>query len=346
MLGVIWDTSIILALGSLGVMLFLILRRVLSSRKTEEAALERRKLLKALIAFSDNNDRAAIKKHLTSASPQAALEACFEFLTLLRGDEYDEVVSVLREANMGKTIARQLRCGNEANRLHAAEMLAVINPPEAVAGLTAALEGDRSREVRIAASIALADIDALPPLETVLRLIGPDGQRSRRIVELFRHLPADRFDEVRNYMGRPHVSPLVRAAAIESLSQTSDNDVIILLEQAAGDPAPEVSAAAVRAIARLSIPDPQPVLAKVLSRADWQIRLEAANAIGKLGLVEFVDELGIMLDDDAWSSRYAAGKALRQLGPRGLAKLNTLSNGKSSRVQRTASIVLAEERKR
>lgn len=346
MLRAIWETSIILALSSIGVMLFLILRRVMSSRKTAEAAAARRALLKALIAFSDNHDRAAIKQAIASAPPEAALEACFEFLGLLRGDEHDEVVSVLRGSQLGKPVTRQLRRGNEAIRLHAAEMLAVIRPPQAVDALMAALEGDRSRELRITAAIALADVNALPPLETVLRHIGPEGQRSRRIVELFRHIAGERFDEVRSYIGNPHVSPLVRAAAIESLSQNSDAELVKLLEQAATDPSPEVAATAIRAIARLAIPDPQPVLKKALARADWQIRLEVAKAIGKLGLVEFVDDLGMMLDDDAWSSRYAAGKALRELGPRGLSKLNTLSIGKSSRVQRTASIVLAEERSR
>ncbi|RWD96990.1 MAG: HEAT repeat domain-containing protein, partial [Mesorhizobium sp.] len=165
----IWDLSILLSALSLAIMLFLTARRVLQERRARVAADQRRQLLTALIAFTENRDREALKAAILAVPAGVAINAGFEFISLLRGEEYDDVLAAFNECGLPALVGRQLEKGNGAERIHAAEMLAALRSEGAVAGLLSALERDRSREVRIAAAIALCDLGSLPPLGIALR---------------------------------------------------------------------------------------------------------------------------------------------------------------------------------
>ncbi|ESY98439.1 HEAT repeat domain-containing protein, partial [Mesorhizobium sp. L2C089B000] len=127
-------------------------------------------------------------------------------ISLLRGEEHDELLSAFNECGLPTLVGTQLEKGNGAERIHAAEMLGALRSEDAVADLLSALDRDRSREVRIAVAIALCDIGALPPLVITLRKIGVAGQRSRRVIELFRRFPCARSPPARSRAAsaRPH----------------------------------------------------------------------------------------------------------------------------------------------
>ncbi|MGN8114233.1 HEAT repeat domain-containing protein [Labrys sp. 22185] len=342
MLWLIWSISIVLSVLSLLVMGILILRRLLKQRRKAAEAQARQTVLRALITFSHDRDRQVLKQVVAGVPPRVALDAGFEFLALLRGDEHDAVIALFAECDLPAEAGRQLRKGNAAARIHAAEMLAKFKSNDTAGALQTALERDRSREVRLAAAIALCDLDALPPLDVVLRQIGLTGQRSRRLVDLFRRLPADRFDELKAHIARPDTTTFVKSAAIEALARTGDHRLNDLFQQAAKEAIPDVAAAAVRALGLLGHPDAVPVLTEAMAHGDWSVRAEAAEAAGRLGLPDFVAPLLVLLDDDIWMVSYTAAKAMRGIPPLGEDRLREVAAGETSLRQRIASLVLAE----
>jgi len=338
----IWDLSIVLAALSLAIMLILIVRRVLQERRGTAEADQRRFLLTALIAFTESRDREALKAALLSVPARVATDAGFEFISLLRGEEHDDVVAAFNECGLPALVSRQLERGNGAERIHAAEMLAALRSENAVASLLGALDHDRSREVRIAVAIALCDVGALPPLGIALRKIGVAGQRSRRLIELFRRFPPRRFEELEDHARRQDAVPFTRAAAIDALARSGGFRFADFFARAAGDPSPEVAAAALRALGLTGHANAPAILVQAMGNDDWDVRADAANAAGRLGLFELAAPLAQMMDDEAWTVRYAAANALRSFGQPGERVLQEIAAREVSRSQRTASLILAE----
>lgn len=339
---VIWNLSILLSVLSLVIMLFLIARRVLQERRSKAATDQRRRLLTALIAFTENRYREALKAAVLSVPAGVAIDAGFEFISLLRGEEHDDVLAAFNECGLPALVGRQLEKGNGAERIHAAEMLAALRSEGAVASLLSALDRDRSREVRIAAAIALCDLDSLPPLGIALRKIGVEGQRSRRLIELFRRFPPARLDELAGHAARTDAVPFIRAAAIDALARAGGFRFADFFAGLAGDASSEVAAAALRALGLTGHADAPAILASAMANGDWEVRAAAADSAGRLGLSELAAPLSGLMDDEVWTVRYAAANALRSFGRPGEKLLRQIAGSEVSRSQRTASLILAE----
>jgi HEAT repeat protein len=338
----IWDLSILLSALSLLIMLFLIGRRVLQERRDKAAADQRRQLLTALIAFTENRDREALRATVLGVPAGVAIDAGFEFISLLRGEERDDVLVAFNECGLPARVARQLLKGNVAERIHAAEMLAALGSEDASANLLSALTQDRSREVRIAAAIALCDLGSLPLLGTALDFIGVAGQRSRRLIELFRRFPRSRFNELAVLASRADASPVIRAAAIDALARAGGFGFADFFAGLTGDSAPEVVAAALRALGLTGHAEAPAILKRAIANDDWDVRAAAAESAGRLGLHELAAPLSRLMDDEVWTVRYAAANALRSFGQPGERLLREIASAEVSRSQRTASLILAE----
>lgn len=342
MLWAIWTVSLILSLASLAVMVGLILKRVHSERRTARDASLRKRALSGLVRFSGDRDAAALDEALAGAPMLIVADAASEFMALVRGDDRNAVVAALAVRGLPAFLAQELKARNEPRRLHAAEMMAEFPVEIACVPLMASLVRDRAREVRIAAAISLADVGALPPLSVLLGKIGVRGQRSRRLVELFRKFPAAQAGELRAYAIDEQGTPFVRAAAIEALSTTGGIEDGTILPALAEDPSPDVAAAAIRALGRIGHPDAVGPVIRAMTNQDWEVRAEAAEAARRLGVRDVLTPLIGLLEDDSWPVRYAAAKAVRELGDEGLDFLRALASSDTSRSQRTASLVLSE----
>ena len=341
MLFYIWTLSIVIGLTAVAVMGLLVILRIIHERRQARGAILRRKLMESLIRFSEDRNQLALVAVLKEMPAATIADSGFEFLSLLRGDERRRIEEVFAQTGLPDFVRGRLRKGNEAQRIHSAEILTAF--PDA-AGLNALLEalGDRSREVRIAAAISLNQLGSLPALPTVLERIGPTGLRSRRLIDLFESLPANRADELLANAVKADASPFVRAAAIEALSQTGDYRFLASMEDLARDPSPEVAAAALRALGRYGHPVASETVVAALGSTDWEVRREAAEAVGRIGIPEAVKPLTSLLEDGEWAVRYAAGKSLRELGTPGMEALQRVAVEETSRSQRTASLILSE----
>lgn len=341
MLSFIWMVSIVIGMIALAIMVVLVVRRVFHERRRARDEILRRKLVTALIRFSEDSERQALIAVLKETPAAIVADSGFEFLSLLRGDERRRIEEAFAETGLPDFVRRRLRRGNEAERIHSAEILTAFPGTASVDALLEAL-GDRSRELRIAAAISLNALGALPPLQTVLERIGPEGLRSKRLIDLFESLPADRGQELLANALKTDGPPFIRAAAIEALSHSEDYRFLSALDDLARDPSPEVAAAALRSLGRSGHPAASSTVLAALSSADWEVRREAAEAAGRIGIPEAVKPLTSLLDDGEWAVRYAAGKSLRDIGAAGTEALQRAATQESSRSQRTASLILSE----
>jgi len=330
----IWNLAMLLSALSLVIMLFLIARRVLQERRGKAEAGKRRQLLTALIAFTENRDREALKAVILSVPVGVAIDAGFEFISLLRGEEHDDVIAAFNECGLPVLVGRQLEKGNGAERIHAAEMLSALRSDGAVASLLSALDRDRSLEVRIAVAIALCDVGALPPLVITLRKIGVAGQRSRRLIELFKRFPRSRFNELAVHASRVDASPFIRAAAIDALARAGGFGFADFFAGLTGDASPEVAAAALRALGLTGHAQAPAILKRAMANDDWDVRAAAAESAGRLGLPELAAPLSALMDDEIWTVRYAAANALRSFGLPGERLLREIAATEVSRSQR------------
>jgi HEAT repeat protein len=341
MLVYVWTLSIVIGLLALAIMVLLVVLRVFHEKRHARVAILRQKLMDSLIRFSEDEDRQALMAALDEMPAIVVADSGFEFLSLLRGEERQRIEEVFAGTGLPDFVRKRLRKGNEAERIHSAEILTAFPGTASVDALLGAL-ADRSREVRIAAAISLNVLGALPPLQTVLERIGPKGLRSRRLIDLFESLPADRADELLANALKADGSPFVRAAAIEALSHAGDYRFLGAMQDLARDPSPEVAASALRALGRSGHPLASgPVLA-ALGSTDWEVRREAAEAAGRIGIAEAVKPLTSLLGDGEWAVRYAAGKSLKEIGTAGMEALQRTAMGETSRSQRTASLILSE----
>ncbi|HWK68375.1 MAG TPA: HEAT repeat domain-containing protein [Rhizobiaceae bacterium] len=341
MLFYIWTLSVVIGGGALAIMVALIVLRVLHEKRHARDEILRRKLMTSLIRFSEDGERQALMAVLEEIPAAIVADSGFEFLSLLRGDERRSIEEVFGETGLPRFVRRRLRKGNEAERIHSTEILTAFPGTASVDALLEAL-GDRSREVRIATAISLNALGALPPLQSALERIGPTGLRSRRLIDLFESLPADRSGELLAIALKAEGPPFVRAAAIEGLSRAGDYRFLHEVEGLARDPSPEVAAAALRALGRSGHPAAAETVLASLASADWEVRREAAEAAGRIGIAEAVTPLTSLLGDGEWAVRYAAGKSLKEIGADGLEALQRTALEETSRGQRTASLVLSE----
>ncbi|MCT8266258.1 MULTISPECIES: HEAT repeat domain-containing protein [Afifella] len=337
----IWNLSIALALASILILLGLIVLRIADMRLAARRAAQRKRFVGALIRFSADEDEASLRQVIAETPKRILVDAGFEFLAMLRGDERARIEEVFAEAGVPDYIRRRLRRANEAERIFAAETLAAFPSEATIAALNRSL-GDRAREVRLAAAISLNRLGRTPSLAELMATIGERGQRSRRLVELLRTFPLEKAPELVEFAAREDASSFSRAAAIEALSHIGDPQFMPFFSRLAADAKPEVAAAAVRGLGRFGHPSVLPTVLAATKNGDWQVRYEAAEVAAAFPSQEMIEPLAALLSDAEWSVRYAAAKGLKNLGAAGRDRLLAFATGTASRGQRTASMVLQE----
>ncbi|WP_046868454.1 HEAT repeat domain-containing protein [Microvirga massiliensis] len=339
----LWLASLVLSFTALAVMITLVIARAIRTALERRNLRTRQRLLPVLLEASegavDETLTAEVKRH-----PRAAAGLAIDLLELVHGEDRARLAALFRDLGLAKMAARYLVYGDERVRIAVAEALALFPGEETVRALRARLR-DRSPEMRLAAAISLAALDAEPPLREIIQQLGSrHADHSRRLVDLFRQMTDTQSPELLDVARDKDMAPFVRAAAIEALANAGDYELIPALAEITNDPAcdPLVVAECVRALGELEHPSGASVVERALEHSDWQVRAEAVEAVGRIGLVEATPRLTLLLADDVWPVRLRAGEALASLGETGRRALRKLAEEGSGRTQRTAALVLAE----
>jgi hypothetical protein len=343
-LALLWITSLLLAAGAIGVMVLLVIARVVRTARARRKDVVRRRLVPLFLKAGEcGTDEALIadaRAHLDTASDLA-----IEMFDLIRGDGRVRLARVFHAVGVTAVLKRRLVTGDERARTLAVETLPLLADETTVETLTCAL-GDRSSDVRLAAAMSLAEVDALPPLpELIDALDVGDAHQSRRLMDLFRQVAVDRTHELLALASDEERPLLIRTAAVEALGSTGNYSLVTKIAEIASrartSDHPLISQC-VRTLGELRHPRGAQVVSWALQSPDWQVRAEAAEAAGRIGLVQEAPRLGALLADDVWWVRLRAGEALAQLGDQGRQALEDLAGRGSGRSQRVASLVLAE----
>lgn len=278
---------ILVTYTSLGLLIVMIGLRVV--RKFHEQHLRRLDVrvrpLVLSIAVAENDELPDLFEHVAQLrvfARQQAVAVAFRMLTEVSGESRRNLSALMTERGMVRKSLKQTRSLDPVKRARAAELLGLVNPPEALE-ILAEMTRDRSREVRIVAVRALGRTQsdkATALIEKVLQQprTAPTWLTGSALLELG---SAEAFP-LRTFLAHP--SPVVRQVATTLGSLMPQSDTGALLGRC------------------------------VLEDQDRLVRVMAARALGRLQSRAGVEPLSIAaLSDTHRSVRVACARALSEL---------------------------------
>jgi hypothetical protein len=336
----LWLTSLWLAGAALLIMVGLMIARSVSERRKRRSDAKRRRLIPLLLS-SEVKPGSARPAAVSSA---LLADLAVELIQMVRGADKERLTALAVQAGVPQRLLKQLRSRSSRDRLAAVEALAEFRFEQTVAALHKALE-DRNPDVRIAAAMSLASMGHAPPARELIRKLGIGTRESSLLtIGLFEEIAAARPEQIRAVIEDPAGPGLVKAAAIESLSASSDYSLVPTINRLAmeADPASEELPRYLLSLAQFGHPAGIPAVNRALSIGAPRARAAACEAAGRIGVVEAAGRLAELLDDEDWWVRFRAGEALARLGRPGREMLAEVARGPSPRAARAAALTMAE----
>lgn len=278
---------LVVSFSSLALLLAMIGLRVV--RKFHEAHLARLDVrvrpivLSIAVAESDElPDLFAQVSGLRIFARQQAIDTAFRMLAEVSGESRGNLAALMIDQGVVKTSLKRTRSLDPVRRARAAELLGLVNPPEALEAL-ALLTRDRRREVRIVAVRGLGRTHSDKAASIIERVLQqprtvPTWLTGSALLELetLQQFPLQTF--------LSHPSPVVRQVACTLGSLMPKSDAALLLGKA------------------------------VLEDTDRLVRVAAARALGRIQSRQGVEPLSVAaLSDPNRSVRVAAAVALTEL---------------------------------
>ena len=336
----LWLTSLWLAAAALLIMVSLMAARGLSGRRRQRSEAERRRLIPLLLGgevLPGSFRRAVISSTLLA-------DLAVELIQMVRGADKERLTAVAVQAGVPQRLLKQLRSRSSRERLGAVESLAEFRFEQTVAALHQALD-DRNADVRIAAAMSLAGMGHAPPAGELIAKLGIGTRESSLLtIGLFEEIAAIRPEEIRAVIEDPASPGLVKAAAIESLSASTDYSLVPTINRLAmaADPASEELPRYLQSLARFGHPAGIPAVNRALAIGAPPARAAACEAAGRIGVVDAAGRLAELLDDADWWVRFRAGEALARLGKPGRDRLADVARDGSPVAARAAALTMAE----
>lgn len=327
---IFWWTALGLALFSLLVMGFLILRR-LWLRRRQKLDEERKTVLKGqLFTWEDGTE----PPNLSRRDRLLLMELGHHLLNTVRGEEARRIARLLQQSGAVREEIGRLRKRSLPERVQAAVLLAdlVDQDNEVRSALKSALENDREASVRLTVARALVDGGSPPSLKRIIDQTWYPGEISVRSFQaLLRQKAAHAPEEISTYIQEQadcEDDHQLLALLTDALSHGNDLRELALLRSLATDGChADVRAAAFRALGSLGHPSARSAISIGLTDENWAVRGQAIICASRIGLREFTPRIAEALADPQWWVRFRAGQALLKLGPLGLTLLQEAARG-------------------
>lgn len=343
LLGLLWGSSLVMALAAVAWMIGLIIARLFRERRDARRAADQQRVRTAFLDILGGDIEALISLKPYRRRARLMAEAVLDVLGLIRGAERERLIDVLAGMGVPDRLRARLDRGSKTGRIASAEALSAFPETATVDALRSALQRSRDGDLRVAILISLLDLDSAPPLNALLGTIAAGAVQDSLLYEpVIRRAaeaaPAEALDAF-----RLSTAPAVtRALLADALGASGDYRAIEPLARSASAPELELRIASIRALGVLGHPAAAPAIMIALQDEMWEVRSAACEAAGRIGLIEAAPLLVQALADPAWWVRFRAGEALTMLGDRGVASLRIAAGSDQDLMRRAASLVLAE----
>ncbi|HYD29558.1 MAG TPA: HEAT repeat domain-containing protein [Azospirillaceae bacterium] len=343
MLKALWLTSLLLAALAVAGMLSLVVRRIVLDRLEVKRQKRRKRLMQRVIAAVEGDETegpAALAAALRASGADLAADILFDLSLIVRGQTMDRLIVVAHDLGVVAAMLRRLSNGRSRSQVVAARFLARFGGTEAVPALKRAAR-DAKPEVRLAATEALIELDAIDDVAAMVRdLRLQDLHNTEAASRLFRKLPATLSGQITSLAaGADDVR--VRLLALEALGAGGSYEALPVILDATTHPAIDVRCEAFRALAILGHPAAAAAIGTGLDDPAWEVRTAAGQCAGRIGLTAMIPELARLLDDEHWWVRYRSAEALMALGAGGREVLRAVER-QPSRAGRIAQAMLAQ----
>ncbi len=258
---------------------------------------------------------------VSAAERTVLLQVAVEALGDLQGSERDHVADLVDRLGFVADALSRLRSRRRAVRRRAAETLAMIGTPSALAALRPAL-ADRDVLVRCTAARLLAEAADDEAAAAVVAVADQDAVRAPgAVAAVVLALGMSRPAAIGSML-RPGVGAELKtlAIAVTGALRLSSHGPALQACLAQDD---AIAAAAAHGLGRIGETMAVPALI-ALARDEGRpptARAAAASALGSIGDVTAVPALGTLLSADDWSLRTAAAQGLTELGEEGTVAL-------------------------
>jgi HEAT repeat protein len=230
--------------------------------------------------------------------------------SMLQGAAADRLIALARALGLREFVHAQASQAHVATRLLAMQAQGYLRDADSVADLIAATD-DENPLVSITAAEALAAID--PPRAVALLVPKIPSRRDWPRTHVFNLLQRAGSDVLSEPLFR-----YIRTAADEDaayllqFAEIAEFDVrdALSAELLQSSSNPELLAAALKVATGHA---PVPRLDELLAHPAWYVRMQAAKLVGRMGRTEDASRLEKLLADDEWWVRFRAAKALVRL---------------------------------
>jgi HEAT repeat protein len=312
------EVALGLAIVTVALLLLLVGRRVhLVRNERRQAELEERIVPLALeLVSGDLEDERA--EELSTQEAEALATVLQRYGRVLTGEDHQRIAQFFERFGLVDREVGLLRSRQAWQRALAAYVLGDIGSDQAVPHLLELL-GDRSRDVRAAATRSLGKLGAQPSVQPILRLmasgevpistgslalleIGPlalpgllelveAGSEDERLAALGLVIELGDASHARILMARlADDSAEVRARAAQGLGRLGAADATAELRRALADPAPSVRAAVCSALGRIGDDDSLEALLRQAGESEFAPARSAARAAGAIAPQRVIEE--------------------------------------------------------
>lgn len=337
MLMSIWYGSFALAAFSILLMIYLIIRRLITDAITRRRDARKENLKDVLFDLvNGQSDVKTAAAHFEGRDQRLLLEISGQLRRSLRGESQQRLVDLLNQVIAVDRLRADLQKGSAAEQAGLCAVLSWSESPDVHQALREKLD-DPAPDVVLAAANALIDSGAGVSLHGLaLKIVKHNMLGHKGVRDLFRKVAPGQSNELKRLIGI-NVKEIAVLAA-DAMARSDDMTVVApLVEHAVNNPSVNVRAECFRSLGELRHPEGASAVLRGLTDPAWEVRTQAAVAAGRIGVQDAVPLLRQLLTDDHWWTQFRAAEALAKLGPAGREALMAgLANPISARVSELA----------